>query len=148
MHLKVKSFLFINIDPYFAIVGNLFINEDEEADGFQPPSLNISEIDKANRSMSPVGRVLSEESSEKIETIISSELTDGELITRSLAKTVNVDFYRVCAYNGYGILDMFECVPKKLVTRRQLVLEKLDQDNTISLNKPKRYSCFCIPRKD
>ena len=148
MHLKVELCQLINIDPYFAIVGNLFISDDDEATGFQPPTLNISEMDKSNRSMSPVGRVLSEESSEKIETIISSELTDGELITRSLAKTVNVDFYRVCAYNGYGISDMFECVAKKLVTRQQLILEKLDQDNTIPLNKPKRYSCFCIPRKD
>lgn len=151
MHLKVLLIVYSYVDPYFALVGNHFSSDDEES--FSPVPLRSIEFFKSSSSLSPVGKTISEETSKEIEeTILSSELTDGELISREIAKAAKIDFYRVSAYTGFGILEMFESVANRLLTQqdqsKQLGQSKqADIPTPIPLRKSKRYYCFCIPRK-
>lgn len=136
----------LNVDPYIALVGNLFVKDDEDIDDFNPTALNQSELMKSTVSLSPIGKVLSEETSVEIEKmILSTELTDGELVTREIAKAAKVDFYRVSAYNGYGIMNMFECVAKRLLKRESLPTF-VEEPTVLPLKPSKKRYCFCFPR--
>lgn len=151
MHLRVLLIFYSYIDPYFALVGNHFSAEDEES--LSPVPLRSIEFFKSSSSLSPIGKTISEETSKEIEeTILSSELTDGELISREIARAAKIDFYRVSAYTGFGILEMFESVASRLLkqqdrSKQDIQSKKADLPTPIPLRKSKRYYCFCIPRK-
>lgn len=113
---------------------------------------NLPELDPPELSLSSLrtsgSKVISEKTSEKIEEMISSPLTDGELISREIAKAAEMDFYRVCAYNGYGIMSLFNSVAERLLQLDDSppVIQK-EEVTVLPLNQKKNKSCFCIPHR-
>lgn len=153
--------VWLAIDPYIALVSNVFDEEDNiESSG------RLDVVSPMYNSPPPM---LSEMGMRQLEEVIEETApTAGDKLTEELAAAMHIDFYRVSAFTGMGIQAMFERISRRLVTiaqtqssekeLRRTTMDKSDFENaskkdTLADNSPrertvkKQYWCFCIPRK-
>ena len=89
---------------------------------------------------------LSEMGTKKLEAVLSDGMTKGEQTTEEVAAAMHVDFFRVSANSGAGIVSMFDHITRKLlsITPPQ---SPPPPSPPPKQSPPQRYWCFCIPRK-
>lgn len=115
------------LDPYIALVSNLFISEEQD-----------SVLDA--HSHSPVVSLGNSQKRRESETsFLPSDLTVEEEATKELARNNRVGFYRVSAYTGAGILPMFEDIARLLMEERDEKPGKSDE----KVVRSKKHKCFC-----
>ena len=131
--------LFAFRSPYIAIVSNSFEENAEEwmVQGKSPSQSPLS------HSPAPF---LSEMGTKKLEAVLSDSMTKGEQTTEEVAAAMHVDFFRVSANSGAGIVSMFDHITRKLlsITPPQ---SPPPPSPPPKQPPPQRYWCFCIPRK-
>lgn len=113
------------LDPYIALVSNLFIPEEQ---------------DIASNPHSPIVTLANSQKRPDIETsFLPSELTAEEEATQELARNNHIGFYRVSAYTGAGILPMFEDIANVLIGEQEEKPVRSDE----KVAQPKKHKCFC-----
>ena len=149
------------IDPYIALVSNVFDGDDDVESSGRP------EVALPMYNSPPP--MLSEMGMRQLEEVIEETVpTAGDKLTEELAAAMHIDFYRVSAFTGMGIQAMFERISRRLVTiaqaqssekeLRRTTMDKSDFENaskkdSLADNSPreqtmkKQYWCFCIPQK-